>query len=74
LEGEVISIRFVNENTAIAIAKGALVFRWQKKVSPARMSINTNVLVLVDGRWKVCAFQNTRVKPPGLFKRLFGKG
>src|SRR5687768_14916513 len=38
LIGELISLKFVNENTAIVISKGALVFRWQKKASTSRMS------------------------------------
>lgn len=74
LEGKVISIRFPNEQTAIVIMKGALIFRWQKKASPSRMSINTTVLVLDGSSWKVCAFQNSRIRQPGFFRRLFGKG
>jgi uncharacterized protein (TIGR02246 family) len=73
LVGKIISLKFINENTAIVISKGALVFRWQKGASTSRMSINTNVLVLHGDRWKVCSFQNTRIKPPSLFIRLFGK-
>jgi uncharacterized protein (TIGR02246 family) len=71
LEGEVVSIKFLNDQTAVAIVRGALVFRWQKKASSARMSINTNVMIFDGSQWKVCAFQNTRIKQRGWLRRLF---
>jgi hypothetical protein len=34
------------------------------------MSVNTTVLVKQDEEWKICSFQNTRIKRFGLFMRF----
>jgi uncharacterized protein (TIGR02246 family) len=57
LEMEVISLRLLNDQTAIAILQGALVFRWQKRASRSRLSINTNVLVNEGEVWKISSFK-----------------
>lgn len=72
LHGEEVSIRFTSPGTAVVIMKGALVFRWQKKALPSRMSINTNILVRDRTTWKISSFQNTRIKGLGFFERMFG--
>lgn len=75
LEGNITDIRFPNEKTAIVIARGAIKFRWQKKVPKSRQSINTSVWVKdAKGVWKMTSFHNCRVKPLGWFaKWLFKK-
>src|SRR5690606_33560859 len=59
LEGDITDIRFLNEKTVVVIARGAIKFRWQKKVAPNRLSINTSVWVRdPSGKWKMTAFHN----------------
>jgi uncharacterized protein (TIGR02246 family) len=73
LHGEIQQVKFLSGTVAIVIAKGAIKLRWQKKLAKNRFSVNTNVFVKENGDWKLASFQNTRIKPPGLFQRLFMK-
>ncbi len=70
LEGRIISIKFPYENSATMIAEGGIKLRFQKKIPAGRMSVNTTFLVKKNGEWKICSFQNTRIKSYGLFARL----
>jgi uncharacterized protein (TIGR02246 family) len=63
LEGQIESIRFVTDDTAVVISTGALLWPWQKKVPASRLSRQTLVVVRREGRWKIASFQNTRVRP-----------
>ncbi len=63
LEGEVESVRFVSPDTAVVHWTGSVAYPWQERVSHRRLSRQTLVMVLRDGRWRATAFQNTRVRP-----------
>jgi uncharacterized protein (TIGR02246 family) len=50
---------------------GAVQLRWQRKAPTGRQSVQTMVAVLEpNGEWRLAAFQNTRVSPPGPLQRL----
>ncbi|MFD0617103.1 SgcJ/EcaC family oxidoreductase [Paenibacillus sp. GCM10027629] len=63
------SLRFITPELAIAHATGVVQLRFHKKPPKARQSINTNVLVKIDGEWKVAAFHNCRIKRPNWIQR-----
>jgi uncharacterized protein (TIGR02246 family) len=69
LVGSVEQVRFTGPDTAVLHAVGNTVMRRKSKPSPERASIQTLVAVRRDGRWRLVAFQNTRVRPMG---RSFG--
>lgn len=74
LEGDITDIRFLNEKTVVVIARGAIKFRWQKKVAPNRLSINTSVWVKEPtGKWKMAAFHNCRIQKMGWFTKWLMK-
>ncbi|ANH82001.1 hypothetical protein A8C56_14390 [Niabella ginsenosidivorans] len=59
----------LNPDTAVTIVTGGIKFRWQKKLSKRRRSINTNVFVRrQNGDWKLASFQNSRIQPPGFLQ------
>jgi uncharacterized protein (TIGR02246 family) len=65
LVGTVRQVRFLGPDTAVAHAVGNTVMRGRSRPSPERASIQTLVAVRQDGRWRLAAFQNTRVRPMG---------
>ncbi len=69
LEAGISGIKFPDENTAIVIATGYVKLRLKKK-SSGRLSINTTFLVKQQGEWKICSFQNTRIKRFALLMRF----
>jgi uncharacterized protein (TIGR02246 family) len=71
VESRVISIRFLSDDIALVHSTGGIRMRWQKKLSPSRLSIQTLVAVRESGKWKITAFQNSRIKKPGLMQKLF---
>lgn len=74
LEGRIEDLRFLNGTTALAHGTGALLMRWQKKSPKSRLSINTTVLVKIDGAWMITAFHNCRIREMGRFARwLMGR-
>lgn len=63
LDGLIEQVNFLNDNTAVVIASGAIRFRWQKKAPESRQSINTTVWVRnTTGQWQMASFHNCRVK------------
>lgn len=77
LRGEVESVAFVSEDVAIVHSSGGVLWPWQREINVRASSRQTLVLVKHDGRWRIRAFQNTRIRPvppltPGsLLVRLF---
>ena len=69
LVGRVKSVRFLSPDVALMHVIGGTVMRGESKPSPVRDSIQTLVATRKDSRWKLAAFQNTRVRPMG---RSFG--
>jgi uncharacterized protein (TIGR02246 family) len=65
LVGSVEQVRFTGPDTAVLHAVGNTVMRRKARPSPERASIQTLVAVRRDGRWRLAAFQNTRVRPMG---------
>lgn len=63
-------LRFLTPELAIAQATGAVQLRFHKKPPTSRFSINTNVLVKVNGEWKISAFHNCRIQKPGWIQRM----
>ena len=63
LVGEITSVRFLNPNVALMHARGSTVMRGQLRPSPERDSIQTMVAIKQDSKWRLLAFQNTRVRP-----------
>ncbi|MDR9857014.1 SgcJ/EcaC family oxidoreductase [Paenibacillus sp. VCA1] len=62
MQGNISAIRFLNDQTAIVHCIGNTKKRQQKNYSKNRESINTNVVILQDGEWKITAFHNCRIK------------
>ncbi|SEW52138.1 YybH family protein [Chitinophaga arvensicola] len=63
LQGEIEQVRFLSDHVALVVAKGALRFRWQKKVPDSRQSVNTTVWMKnQEGQWQMSAFHNCRIK------------
>jgi uncharacterized protein (TIGR02246 family) len=65
LVGEVTDVRFVGTDVAVLHAYGGTILRGRSAPAPERDSIQTLVAVKRDGRWRLVAFQNTRVRPIG---------
>lgn len=62
MQGNISAIRFLNDHTAIVHCIGNTKKRQQKNYPRNRESINTNLVVLQDGEWKITAFHNCRIK------------
>jgi uncharacterized protein (TIGR02246 family) len=69
LLGEVKDIRFLSPEVAVMHGVGMVKLRWQRKPSSNRQSINTQVAVKQLGEWKIAAFHNCRIQPPGLLQK-----
>ena len=65
LVGQVTSVRLLAPDVALMQTLGGTVMRGKSAPSPERDSIQTLVAVKRDGRWRLVAFQNTRVRPIG---------
>lgn len=63
LVGEVESVRFLSPHVAVMHARGGTIMRGKSHPSPERDSIQTLVAVQRDDKWRLVAFQNTRVRP-----------
>jgi uncharacterized protein (TIGR02246 family) len=63
LVGEVKDVRFLSPDVALMHAVGSTVMRGKSEPSPERDSIQTLVAVRQDDKWRLAAFQNTRVRP-----------
>ena len=63
LVGEVKGVRFLSDDVALIHAVGSTVMRGKSEPSPERDSIQTLVAVRQDDKWRLAAFQNTRVRP-----------
>ena len=63
LVGEVKDVRFLSPDVALMHAIGGTVMRGKSEPSPERDSIQTLVAVRQDDKWRLAAFQNTRVRP-----------
>ncbi|WP_437276431.1 SgcJ/EcaC family oxidoreductase [Sorangium sp. So ce375] len=73
---EIESVRFLGPDAAVVVSTGAVLWPWQKTTPASRRSRQMTVVVRGDdGRWRVAAFQNTRVRPlppsDSLSMRLF---
>lgn len=64
------TISFLSNTIALMHSTGTVQLRFQKKPPLDRLSIQTTVLVNVEGEWKIRAFHNGRVQKPGLLQRL----
>ncbi len=47
-------------------AKGSVRLAFQRKLQPSRRSVQTYVALKTDDRWRIAAFQNTRIQPTPL--------
>lgn len=65
LLGDVTDVRFLGSDVAVLHAYGGTVPRGGQMPAPERDSIQTLVAAKPDGRWRLVAFQNTRVRPIG---------
>jgi uncharacterized protein (TIGR02246 family) len=65
LTGELVSIRLLAPDVAVAHAVGSILDRGRRTPKPERLSSQTMVLLKRDGLWQVTAFHNTRVRPIG---------
>jgi uncharacterized protein (TIGR02246 family) len=65
LVGEVTDVRFVSPDVAVMHATGDTILRGATRPAPERASLQTLVATRRDGRWRLVAFQNTRVRPIG---------
>jgi uncharacterized protein (TIGR02246 family) len=63
LVGEVKDVRFLSDEVALMHAVGSTVMRGKSEPSAERDSIQTLVAVRQDDKWRLAAFQNTRVRP-----------
>jgi uncharacterized protein (TIGR02246 family) len=63
LVGRVEDVRFLSPDVALMHAVGSTVMRGKSEPSPERDSIQTLVAVRQDDKWRLAAFQNTRVRP-----------
>ncbi|MBO2011853.1 SgcJ/EcaC family oxidoreductase [Hymenobacter negativus] len=70
VRGAVTDFRLLAPTVALMHSTGAVQMRWQKQAPAGRESIQTMVAVLEGGCWQFAAFQNTRIKPPGLLAKL----
>jgi uncharacterized protein (TIGR02246 family) len=57
-----LSLRFVGENTAIAVSEGGILFAGEHAVAEARKIHATWVFEKRDGRWMVAAYHNSPVQ------------
>lgn len=73
LTGKIKSFKFLSNDIAIFYAVGGVQLSFQKSEPKNRLSINTNVAKKENGVWKISSFQNTRIKEPNFFQRLFSK-
>lgn len=73
LTGEIKTTKFITSDVAIFYAVGAVQLSFQKTAPKNKLSINTNVAIKEHGVWKISSFQNTRIKKPNFFQRLFTK-
>ena len=53
------SVRFVNEETAVVISEGGIVFPGETACPPDRLVRATWTLVRRDGRWFIAAYHNS---------------
>jgi len=63
LVGRVEDVRFLSPDVALMHAVGSTMMRGKTEPSPERDSIQTLVAVRQDGKWRLAAFQNTRLRP-----------
>ena len=71
--GEIRNIRFPADHIAIVHQTGAIRLAFQKKLPGRRLSVNTNVLIKMNGAWKVSAFHNCRIRKEPLVARLLDR-
>lgn len=73
MQGRITSIRFLDDEVAIVHCIGNTKMPNQKNYSEKRESINTNVLVKENEKWKITAFHNCRIKEPNFFVKWLMK-
>jgi uncharacterized protein (TIGR02246 family) len=57
------AVRFLSDDVALVHAMGAVLFPWQRRVTPKRRSKQTLVAVRGSEGWRFAAFHNTRYRP-----------
>jgi uncharacterized protein (TIGR02246 family) len=65
LVGQVKDARFLSPDVALLHAVGGTVMRGKTEPSPERDSIQTLVAARQGSKWRLAAFQNTRIRPIG---------
>ena len=60
---EDVTVRFLTPDVAVMHGTGSVLFPWHHEVTPRRRSLQTYVVVREDGRWRIAAFHNVRVRP-----------
>jgi uncharacterized protein (TIGR02246 family) len=70
VQGYIKNLRFLTPDVAVLHAVGGIRLRWQSRVSPGRVSIQTFVVVKRDGVWRFTAFHNCRVQRRNRFQLL----
>jgi uncharacterized protein (TIGR02246 family) len=56
-------VRYVEQDTAILVRTGCVLWGEETTCTDEALSVNTNVLVKRDGKWSQSSFQNTRIRP-----------
>lgn len=64
------TITFLSDTIALVHSTGVIQLRFQKKPPRNRLSIQTNVMLRIDGEWKVRAFHNCRIQRPNWVQRI----
>ncbi|CAH8713682.1 SgcJ/EcaC family oxidoreductase [Paenibacillus thiaminolyticus] len=73
LSGKITNLRFIAPDTAIFHAIGVVQLRWHKHAPKKRNSVNTNVAVKQNGKWKIAAFHNCRIQVPSVMHKVMMK-
>ena len=68
---DVINVRFLREDVAVAHTYGGIMFPGETEVQPDWIGIQTWVAVKEDGDWLTAAYQNSRVLPEVQAARRF---
>ena len=58
---DVKSLRFLDDEVALMLTQGGILFPGETTVPPERIGIQSAVLVKQHGEWLITAYQNTRI-------------
>jgi len=67
LVSELKKIKFISKDVAVAHCLGLVKSQWSRRSTKKRLS--TNVLVKINGEWKIEAFHNCKIKKAGIVEK-----